>query len=120
MEVAVTARNCEISERYRLHVAEKLERLEKFDHRIIRVHVEVCAELNPRQSQQALHVELTVYSRGPVLRAEGRAEDKMSALDIALDKLEEQMRRAADRRRVHHGRHAPISVAEATSRIVMI
>ena len=41
MEVSVTGRHCELSERFRSHVAEKLTRLEKHDHRIIRVQVEV-------------------------------------------------------------------------------
>ncbi len=113
MEIVVTARNCEVSDRYRSHVVEKLSRLEKHDHRIIRVHVEVDAEPNPRQQKGAVHVELTAYSRGPVIRAEASAEDKMSALDVALDKMAAQMRRAADRRRVHHGRRAPVSVGQA-------
>jgi len=113
MEVVVTARNCEISDRYRGHVIEKLSRLEKHDHRFIRVHVEVGAEPNPRQQKGAVRVELTAYSRGPVIRAEACAEDKMAALDVALDKMAAQMRRASDRRRVHHGRHAPVSVGQA-------
>jgi sigma 54 modulation/S30EA-like ribosomal protein len=37
----------------------------------------------------------------------------MGALDLALDKMAAQMRRAADRRRVHRGRHAPVSVGQA-------
>ena len=48
-----------------------------------------------------------------MIRAEASAADKMAALDLALDKMEAQMRRAADRRRVHHGRHAPVSVGHA-------
>ena len=32
------------------HVEEKLTRLEKYDHRIIRVDVEICKERNPRQA----------------------------------------------------------------------
>ncbi len=113
MEVVVTGRNCEISDRYRSHVAEKLGRLEKHDHRIMRVHVEVDCEPNPRQHDYGVHVELTAFSKGPVIRAEAAAEDKMAALDLALDKMAAQMRRAADRRRVHRGRHAPVSVAQA-------
>jgi ribosomal subunit interface protein len=113
MEVVVTARNCEISDRYREHAAEKLSRLEKHDHRIIRVHVEVDCEPNPRQHKGAVHVELTAFSKGPVIRAEACAEDKMGALDLALDKMASQMRKAADRRRVHRGRHAPVSVGQA-------
>ena len=49
-------------------------------------------------------VELTAFSKGPVIRAEAAAEDKMGALDLALDKMAAQMRRAADRRREHQDR----------------
>lgn len=113
MDVVVTGRHCEVSERFREHVAEKLARLEKHDHRIMRVQVEVEQERNPRQHDRAVRVELTAFSKGPVIRAEAAAEDKMGALDLAMDKMAAQMRRAADRRRVHHGRHAPVSVGQA-------
>jgi len=113
MDVVVTSRHCEVSDRFRSHVADKLARLEKHDHRIMRVAVEVTEERNPRQHDRAVRVELTAFSKGPVIRAEAAAEDKMGALDLALDKMAAQMRRAADRRRVHHGRHAPVSVGEA-------
>ena len=113
MDVVVTGRHCEISDRFRGHAAEKLTRLEKHDHRIIRVHVEVDCEPNPRQHDHAVHVELTAFSKGPVIRAEAAADDKMAALDVALDKMAAQMRRAADRRRVHRGRRSPVSVGQA-------
>ncbi|MEZ0579187.1 ribosome hibernation-promoting factor, HPF/YfiA family [Nocardioides sp. MH1] len=113
MDVVVTGRHCEISDRFRSHAAEKLTRLEKHDHRIQRVHVEVDCEPNPRQHDHAVHVELTAFSKGPVIRAEAAADDKMAALDLALDKMASQMRKAADRRRVHRGRRAPVSVGQA-------
>src|SRR6478672_7757987 len=113
MEVVVTGRNCEVSDRFRTHATEKLGRLEKHDHRIMRVHVEVDCEPNPRQHKGAIHVQLTAFSKGPVIRAEACAEDKMGALDLALDKMVGQMRRAADRRRVHRGRRTPVSVGQA-------
>ena len=113
MDVVVTGRHCEVSDRFRSHVTDKLARLEKHDHRIIRVQVEVDKEANPRQSDRAVRVELTAFSKGPVIRAEAAADDKMSALDLALDKMAGQMRRAADRKRVHRGRHTPTSVGKA-------
>ena len=113
MEVVVTGRHCEVSDRFREHVSEKLSRLEKHDHRIMRVQVEVELEKNPRQHDRATKVELTAFSKGPVIRAEAAAEDKMGALDLALDKMQAQMRRAADRRRVHKGRNDHVSVGEA-------
>jgi ribosomal subunit interface protein len=101
MDVVVTGRHCELSDRFRDHVVDKLARLEKHDHRIIRVQVEVENERNPRQADRAVRLELTAFSKGPVIRAEAAAEDKMSALDLALDKMAAQMRRAADRRHDH-------------------
>ena len=112
MEVVVTGRHCEVSDRFREHVSEKLTRLEKHDHRIMRVQVEVGLEKNPRQHDRAIKVELTAFSKGPVIRAEAAAEDKMAALDLALDKMQAQMRRAADRRRVHKGRNDHVFVGE--------
>ncbi|GAB2444643.1 ribosome-associated translation inhibitor RaiA [Nocardioides hungaricus] len=113
MEVVVTGRHCELSDRYRSHVEDKLSRLEKHDHRIIRVNVEVECERNPRQADRAVRLELTALSKGPVIRAEAQAADKMAALDLAVDKMAAQMRRAADRRRVHRGAKAPVSVGQA-------
>lgn len=113
MEVVVTGRHCELSDRFRSHVDDKLSRLEKHDHRIIRVNVEVECERNPRQADRAVRLQLTALSKGPVIRAEASAADKMAALDLALDKMAAQMRRASDRRRVHRGRHTPVSVGQA-------
>lgn len=113
MDVVVTGRHCEITDRYRAHVVEKLAKLEKHDHRIIRVQVELDGAANPRERDRAVRIQLTALSKGPVIRAEASAPDKMAALDLALDKMAAQMRRAADRRRVHRGRRTPISVGEA-------
>ncbi len=111
MDVVVTGRHCEISDRFRSHVDDKLSRLEKHDHRIIRVQVEVENERNPRQSDRAVRVELTAFSKGPVIRAEAASVDKMGALDLALDKMAAQMRRAADRRHGHRGRGSKAETA---------
>ena len=120
MDIVVKSRHCDVSDRFRSHVEEKLARLEKHDHRVIRVEVEVEKERNPRQADRAVRVELTAFSKGPVIRAEAAAEDKMAALDMALDRMATQMRRAADRRRVHHGRHTPVSVAEALAGVTPV
>jgi ribosomal subunit interface protein len=111
MDVVVTGRHCEISDRFRGHVTDKLSRLEKHDHRIIRVQVEVENERNPRQADRAVRVELTAFSKGPVIRAEAAADDKMGALDLAVDKMAAQMRRAADRRVTHRARGSKAETA---------
>ena len=117
MEIVVKSRHMEVSDRFRSHVEEKLTRLEKHDHRIMRVEVEVDKERNPRLRDSAVRIQLTAFSKGPVIRAEAAAEEKMAALDLAMDKMANQMRRAADRKRVHRGRHTPVSVGQALAGI---
>ena len=115
MDIVVKGRNVEVPEHYRIHVSDKLQKIERYDHKIIRVDVELSHERNRRQSDVCQRVEITCVSRGPVVRAEACAADFYSALDVAIAKLDTRLRRAADRRRVHRGRHAPVSVAEATA-----
>jgi ribosomal subunit interface protein len=113
----VRGRNVEVPDHFRQHVAEKLQRVERFDHKIIRVDVELYHERNPRQSGSCQRIEITCKSRGPVVRSEACAADFYSALDLAVSKIEGRLRRSADRRRVHHGMRTPTSVAAATSGI---
>lgn len=115
VEIVVKGRHCEVSDRFRALVEEKLSRLEKYDQRIIRVDVEVSKEANPRIADQASMVEITIRRRGPVVRAEAAAEDKLTALDRAMERLQTQVRKAADRRRVHHGSRNPTPLAHALS-----
>jgi len=115
VDIVVKGRNVEVPDHFRVHVAEKLAKIERYDHKIIRVDVELFHERNPRQADHCQRVEITCVSRGPVMRAEAGTSDFYSALDAAIARLDARMRRAADRRRVHHGRHAPISVAAATA-----
>lgn len=120
MDIVVKGRRIDVPERFRDLVSEKLSKLSKFDHKVIRVDVEVSKERNPRQAEQCDRVELTVHSKGPVIRAEAAAADKHAALDLAVDKLTARMRKAADRRRVHHGNRTPVSVAAATSSLAAL
>jgi ribosomal subunit interface protein len=115
VDVVVKGRHTEISERFRAHTQDKLARVAKLDGRCARIDVEVSEEHNPRQSGQRCRVELACHSRRAVLRAEAAAADPYAALDLAVTKLEAQLRRAADRRRVHHGARTPLSVAAATA-----
>lgn len=115
MEIVVKGRNVEVPDHYRVHVSGKMARLERYDSKVVRYDVELFHEPNRRQSKNCQRVEITGKGRGPVVRAEACAADFYAALDTAIGKLENRLRRIHDRRRVHHGRHNPTSVAEATA-----
>jgi ribosomal subunit interface protein len=118
MEIVVRGRNVTVPDHFRQHVAEKLAKVERYDSKIHRTDVELQHEKNPRQNGSCQHVEITCRTRGPVVRSEACAEDFYTALDLAADRLERRLRHAADRRRVHHGRRTPQSVADVTAAVL--
>jgi ribosomal subunit interface protein len=113
VDIIVKARHTDVNDRFRRHVDTKLAKVEKLDPKVIRVDVEVSEEHNPRQSDTRERIELTIVSRGPVIRAEAAADDRYAALDMALGKLEGRLRRMCDRRKVHHGNHGRARLASA-------
>ena len=104
MDIIFKGRRTDVPERFRSYASAKLTKITKLAHKAIRVNVEVSAERNPRQASQRERVELTILSRGPAIRAEAAADDQFAALDRAVAKLEERLRRSGDRRKAaRHG-----------------
>ena len=102
MDIIFKGRRTDVQERFRRHASAKLGKIERLDSRANRIDVEVSTERNPRQAGRRERVELTIRSRGPVIRAEAAADDRYAALDRALAKLEARVRRLRDRRKDRH------------------
>ncbi|OYN94599.1 ribosome hibernation-promoting factor, HPF/YfiA family [Enemella evansiae] len=115
MDVSVTGRHCHISDDFRTHVIDRMTSIEKLSEKVIRVEVQVSAYGNKRQPEESARVEITLRGKGPVVRAEAQAQEKLAAFEQALDRLRSQLRKAADRKKVHRGNHAPKSLREATA-----
>jgi ribosomal subunit interface protein len=120
VEIVVTGRHTEVPERFRRHLEDKLAKVTQLAPRVQRLDVVVSHEPNRRQSKACERVEITCLDRGPVVRAEACADDPYAALDMAMDKLLERLRRMRDRRRVHRGRHAPEGLSEVSARAVPV
>jgi ribosomal subunit interface protein len=103
VDIVVKGRKTEVPDRFRKHVAEKLDKIQKLDGKVISLDVEVSKELNPRQAERSDRVEITLNSRGPVVRAEAAAGDPYAALDAAVTKLEARLRKAASKRHARRG-----------------
>ncbi|MEP7024491.1 MAG: ribosome-associated translation inhibitor RaiA [Actinomycetota bacterium] len=102
MDIIFKGRHTEVLERFRRHASAKLTKIVRLDSKAVRIDVEVSTERNPRQAGRRERVELTISSRGPTIRAEAAAEDRFTALDMALAKLESRLRRSGDRRKCRH------------------
>ncbi|MEU6812995.1 ribosome-associated translation inhibitor RaiA [Streptomyces sp. NPDC046831] len=105
MDIVVKGRKTEVPERFRKHVAEKLklDKIQKLDGKVISLDVEVSKEPNRRQADRCDRVEITLRSRGPVIRAEAAASDPYAALDLAAEKLEARLRKQHDKRYSRRG-----------------
>jgi ribosomal subunit interface protein len=115
MEITVTGRKKTVSDRFRSHLEEKLDKVPQLAPRVSRADVVLTHESNPRQAKASERVEITCYIKRTVVRAEAAADDEYAALDLALTRLLERLRRSNDRRRISHtGKHRQASVAEAT------
>ena len=114
MDIVVTGRHTNVSDRFRQHVAEKLDKVQQLAPRTRRIEVDISHEPNRRQAKACDRVEITCHIKGPVVRAEACEEDRYAALDVALEKLLERLRRKHDRS-VRRGRHTAESVATATA-----
>nr|WP_227025123.1 ribosome-associated translation inhibitor RaiA [Streptomyces tsukubensis] len=118
VDIVVKGRKTEVPERFRKHVADKLklEKIQKLDGKVISLDVEVSKEHNPRQADRCDRVEITVRSRGPVIRAEASAADPYAALDLATAKLDARMRKEHDKRHNRRG-SGRISAAEVVDHV---
>ena len=76
MDITVVARNAEIHPNFRAYVEEKVSKITQFYPRAQRVDVELTHERNPRQADTAERIELTVYGKGPIIRAEAQSADR--------------------------------------------
>jgi ribosomal subunit interface protein len=116
VDIVVKGRKTEVPERFRKHVTEKLEKIQKLDGKVISLDVEVSKEPNPRQADRCDRVEITLRSRGPVIRAEAAASDPYAALDLAADKLEARLRKQHDKRHTRRGA-GRLSAAEVADNV---
>jgi ribosomal subunit interface protein len=118
VEIVVTGRHVQIPDRFRELLEERLAKVPALAPKVHRIDVVVTHEKVSRGSGSE-KVEITCYAKGPVIRAEASLNDKYAALDAAVDKLMERLRRMHDKRRVSRGRRIPESVAQATARVAV-
>jgi ribosomal subunit interface protein len=98
METSIVGVGVGITDRFRSVVEEKATRIEHLAPRAQHVDVKVTHRAYHNGRVEDDTVELTLNGKGPVVRAEATDGDKFAALDLAVDKLCEQLRRAKDKR----------------------
>lgn len=103
MELKISAKNLNVSDRFRDYVEEKAGKIDRYAHKPEELNIKVTRHEHSKTAGAEDQVELTVYEPGHIVRAEARASDKFAAFDIAFGKLTERLRRYSDKHKVHRG-----------------
>ncbi len=121
MELQVKGRNLPVTDALFDHAERKLGRLARiFPDDATRVELELSVERNPKIERSQI-AEITVHSKGPLLRAREDADDMYLAIDGAARKLERQADRYRSRRRdLHRGERARSDAVEEAAEAAML
>src|SRR5688500_10763062 len=89
MDIVVRGRNVQVQPRLKQTAREKLARISRFTHDDGRVEVEFSEVRNPRVADNQI-CEVTVHLKGHFVKAHAASSEPEAALDLLLDKVEDQ------------------------------
>jgi putative sigma-54 modulation protein len=110
MDMVVKGRHMEVSPELRAYAEEKVGKVGKIlESMIMSIEVELYHERN-RSIDNGQVAEVTVYTKGPVIRAREASTDMKAAIDLVTEKLETQARKLKGKLR---DKHSPKAAAAA-------
>ena len=98
VDVQVVGRNMTVSDRAKAYVTRKASKFGRYLTNIEQVVVELRHDENARQADDRHVVQITVYGKRLLLRAEERSSDLFAAVDEAVDKMQRQIERYKGKR----------------------
>jgi putative sigma-54 modulation protein len=98
MQMNITFRQFGASDSLKEYAREKVDRVNRLLDRAGEAHVVLSLE------RHLHHADITIHSGSWVLRGREKSEDMYASIDLAMDKIERQLRRYKERLKHHHGR----------------
>lgn len=93
MKMIIKGRHMDVTPAIREYAEEKIGRIAKvLDSMIMSAEVELFTERNP-SIENGQVAEVTVYTKGHVIRAKEASSDMYAAIDLVSDKLERQVKK---------------------------
>jgi len=96
MEIIVKGRHIDVTDALRAYAEDKIGRVAKYFDQIKKIEIEFTDEKNP-SIVNSKTVEVTVFPKGPILRAKESSGDMYASIDMVVDKLERQIKRFKDK-----------------------
>lgn len=98
MQMNITFRHIDPIDSLKNYASEKVDRAHKYLDTAAEAHVVLSLE------RHLHHADITITSGRYVLRGREKSEDMYASIDLAMDKIERQLRRYKERLKHHHGR----------------
>lgn len=93
MKYQIIGKNIEVTDSIRLEIEKKLGRMDKY----FVINDDVLCRAVVRSYKVGAKVEITIFTKAMDFRAEVKNDDLYAAVDLAIDKLEGQMRKLKTR-----------------------
>ena len=98
MQLIVQGKGIQVTDRLRGYVEQKVGKLDRYLSTITEARMELATEKTRRHGDRQV-AQLTVRSRGLVLRSEERSGDIFSSVDMVMGKMKRQIDRYKSKRR---------------------
>jgi putative sigma-54 modulation protein len=98
MNVMVHGRNVDVSDWMKGYITKKVDKLERYLKQITDVRAELSHN-STRAAEDRYTAQITIWAGGQLLRAEESTSDIVASIDMALDKIANQIRRFKGRKR---------------------
>ncbi|MEW6434406.1 MAG: ribosome-associated translation inhibitor RaiA [Myxococcota bacterium] len=98
MHMNITFRHLDPIDSLKNYAQEKVERVNKYLDRATEAHVVLSLE------RHLHHADITIHSGTYVLRGREKSEDMYASIDLAMDKIERQLKRYKEKLKSHHGK----------------
>lgn len=98
MQMNITFRHIDPIDSLKNYAREKVERVNKYLDRATEANVVLSLE------RHLHHADISIHSGTYILRGREKSEDMYASIDLAMDKIERQLKRYKEKLKGHHGR----------------
>lgn len=119
MNMIVKGRRYDVTPQVREYAEEKIGKVTRILNSSVKsIEVELWVEKNP-SIENGQVAEVTVYTKGPVIRAKEGAPNMYAAVDLVSEKLERQFRRLKGKIVDRHNKRPPVAQIAAAEDLVV-
>lgn len=117
MDVQIKTKNLRLTDSLQTYIESRIQRLEKINQRVTDAKFEVHTERNRSGGEQAI-AQFTIATKSTILRTEEKNKDLHTAIDLAVDRMERQIRRFHDKQVFNRRRQKSLAALDIDTEAV--